>query len=570
MKKLYTLVLFLNLAFIASAQVPVTLEVDMNNVPEIGMGGVHVAGNFGDLTPGQPTWVQDGLQMMDGDDDGIYSITLDLLPGEYQFKYLNGNVWAAEEDVPGICEFPGTTNRSFVVGDEAASDLVCYSECAACGMYSVRFRVDMTQEAAVNPAGIHVAGSFQQPAAWTADATPMSDDDEDGVWEVLVSFSADALDEDGNIAYKYINGNDWLNPNESVADECGSGGNRVLSISEASTLDQANCYNLCSTCVEPSSITFRVDMSNAGTSGDGVYIAGAFQGWNDSSTQLADTGSDIYEITLDLQPGSYQYKFLNGPGGWENVPGDCATDGNRVLDVVNSEPMTVTFCYEQCVEACVNDPDPEDITFRVDMSEVAEINAEGVWLIGSMTDPAWQAGATQMTDDDMDGVYEATLNISGPSEFQYKFANGDPYPMMTNDESVNETGDFEALGCGVPNGLGAFNRVYTRDGSGVVLDEVCFGLCAACIVSIDELEAAIELNVYPNPTADVLNLVINDASTTEVIEIINGIGQVVVSIRVNQNGTFVDQLNVEELAAGMYTLRVRTENGDISKLIVKK
>ena len=105
MKKLYTLVLFLNLAFIASAQVPVTLEVDMNNVPEIGMGGVHVAGNFGDLTPGQPTWVQDGLQMMDGDDDGIYSITLDLLPGEYQFKYLNGNVWAAEEDVPGICEY---------------------------------------------------------------------------------------------------------------------------------------------------------------------------------------------------------------------------------------------------------------------------------------------------------------------------------------------------------------------------------------------------------------------------------------------------------------------------------
>ena len=232
--------------------------------------------------------------------------------------------------------------------------------------------------------------------------------------------------------------------------------------------------------------------------------------------------------------------------------------------------MTVTFCYEQCVEACVNDPDPEDITFRVDMSEVAEINADGVWLIGSMTDPAWQAGATQMTDDDMDGVYEATLNISGPSEFQYKFANGDPYPMMTNDESVNETGDFEALGCGVPNGLGAFNRVYTRDGSGVVLDEVCFGLCAACIVSVDELEAAIELNVYPNPTADVLNLVINDASTTEVIEIMNGIGQVVVSIRVNQNGTFVDQLNIEELAAGMYTLRVRTENGNISKLIVKK
>ena len=102
----------------------------------------------------------------------------------------------------------------------------------------------------------------------------------------------------------------------------------------------------------------------------------------------------------------------------------------------------MTFCYQQCVAACVIDPDPEEITFRVDMSEVAEVSADGVWLIGSITSPAWQAGATQMTDDDLDMVYEATLTVSGPAEFQYKYTNGDPYPNMTNDESVSETGRF--------------------------------------------------------------------------------------------------------------------------------
>ena len=237
-----------------------------------------------------------------------------------------------KKDVPSTCEFPGTANRYLEVGTEAMTYRVCFGECAACGEYAVRFRVDMTQEAAVSPAGVHVAGSFQQPTSWQAGANPMSDPEDDGIWETLVTFTADALDEDGNISYKYINGNDWLNPNESVSGDCAFDTNRVLNITESSTTDQVYCYGTCSTCVEPSAVTFQVDMSNAGASMDGVFIAGDFQGWNDSSTQLTDVGSDLYEITIDLQPGSYEYKFLNGPGGWENVPGDCATNSNRVVE----------------------------------------------------------------------------------------------------------------------------------------------------------------------------------------------------------------------------------------------
>ena len=66
-------------------------------------------------------------------------------------------------------------------------------------------------------------------------------------------------------------------------------------------------------------------------------------------------------------------------------------------------------CYNSCEAGCVENPDPADVTFRVDMTE-EEVSATGVWAIGNFTNPTWQAGGLQMTDDDMDGVYEVTVN----------------------------------------------------------------------------------------------------------------------------------------------------------------
>ena len=57
----------------------------------------------------------------------------------------------------------------------------------------------------------------------------------------------------------------------------------------------------------------------------GVYVAGSFNEWNPNATMLTMQEDQIYEISLELQPGEYEFKFING-NSWndvEEVPYSC-------------------------------------------------------------------------------------------------------------------------------------------------------------------------------------------------------------------------------------------------------
>src|SRR5690606_33369981 len=151
------------------------------------------------------------------------------------------------------------------------------------------------------------------------------------------------------------------------------------------------------------------------------------------------------------------------------------------------------FCFSQCTTECVEDPEPSDITFRVNMID-QNVTPDGVWVMGGFTSPQWQEGAIEMTDADSDGIYEVTVSdVSGPASIQYKFANGDP-------NTTEETGDFLAGGCGVGNGLGGFNRTLERTGEPMILDVVCYNACVNCDeVGLDEAVLG-NVNIYPNPS----------------------------------------------------------------------
>lgn len=73
------------------------------------------------------------------------------------------------------------------------------------------------------------------------------------------------------------------------------------------------------------------------------------------------------------------------------------------------------------------------------------------------------------------------------------------------------------------------------------------------------------LNIYPNPTKDILYLTASEKINT--VNIINMMGQVVKSIVVNANNT---NINVEDLSAGVYSIVVNSDNAQSTqKLIVK-
>jgi len=557
MKKIFTFCFVALSAMMAQAQVAVTFNVDMTG-QTVNANGVHMAGNFNDVNydgtaenAAYVNWNPSSIALAD-QGNGIWSVTLNLVPERYEFKFINGNDWPFTEDVPAACqvEVNGNDNRFWSISGLNATEsmTVCYASCAACGQNTIRFRVDMTQEAAgVNPVGIFVAGDFQ---GWNPAGSQLIDPDGNGTFEGYFSIGTAT-----SAQFKFINGNDWAFA-ENIPAECNVSGNRALDVVEANTVSDVICFSACGPCQAPTPVLFRVDMTLQTVNANGPHVAGNFQGWNpgDANTLMTDPdGDNIYEVTLLLQPGTYQYKFVNGADwadGNESLPADCNVGGNREM-VVAADPVVEHFCYNQCGAECVVDPDPADITFRVNMLNTA-VDAAGVWMIGGFTNPAWQAGAVQMTDDNLDGVYECTVNISGSADIQYKFMNGDV------NAPVNEEG-AGIINCGIANGVGGYNRIHTRTGLAEVLNTVCFDSCADCIIGVQEAMALTVLNAYPVPANEFVTLSFGQVKASPItVRVMNNLGQVVSSQYMGNLPTGNNQVrvNLEGVASGIYAIEL--------------
>ena len=100
MKKIYLSILSLMVAAGAMAQTAVTFNVNM--LPIGPSDSLHVVGNFADPNydnvaenPDYQNWTPNAASglMSDDDMDFIYTTTLMLQPGRYEFKFVNGNDW---------------------------------------------------------------------------------------------------------------------------------------------------------------------------------------------------------------------------------------------------------------------------------------------------------------------------------------------------------------------------------------------------------------------------------------------------------------------------------------------
>ncbi len=101
------------------------------------------------------------------------------------------------------------------------------------------------------------------------------------------------------------------------------------------------------------------------------------------------------------------------------------------------------------------------------------------------------------------------------------------------------------------------------------IDDINFviGEEAKAEVSIAEaMESELDIEVYPNPTKDVVNVecTMNNVQCSG-IEIVDVYGKIITTV--DQTAT---QINVSGLAAGMYFVRVTTDRGVVTKPFVKK
>lgn len=129
MKKIATILILL-MSFLANAQTyNVTFQVNMINEASIAPS-ICVAGNFQAAAGYVADWVPGVTLLTDSNQDSIYSITLQIPPGSYEFKYLNGIAWGTDESVPGACAVAG--NRGLTLTSDTILDAVCFGTCTVC------------------------------------------------------------------------------------------------------------------------------------------------------------------------------------------------------------------------------------------------------------------------------------------------------------------------------------------------------------------------------------------------------------------------------------------------------
>ena len=88
-------------------------------------------------------------------------------------------------------------------------------------------------------------------------------------------------------------------------------------------------------------------------------------------------------------------------------------------------------------------------------------------------------------------------------------------------------------------------------------------------VGLNELTLNKQTKLYPNPTSNIVNLIMdNIGDNTIIINIFNVVGTLVKTERLNKNN---QQFNVEDLSNGVYVVEIKDEDNTKSqKLIIQR
>jgi hypothetical protein len=220
-----------------------------------------------------------------------------------------------------------------------------------------------------------------------------------------------------------------------------------------------------------------------------------------------------------------------------------------------------------------------EVTFAVDMNtEVA--SSDGVFISGNLLDEAgfgsdWQEPGSntdiQLSDDDGDGVYSIVLTLAA-GDYQYKFSNGSGWPNAeAGGNADNYQADLSSCG-GTDNGFGGYNRNITiPDEATFTVPVYEFNSCIeSSVSSTDNLTTISNLTIAPNPASDFININYTNANNvTHDIIVASITGQVLkqfYSVAGNNQ-----QIDVKDLAAGMYFVTFRNDKGEqgTEKFIVR-
>ncbi|WP_462281889.1 T9SS type A sorting domain-containing protein, partial [Salinivirga cyanobacteriivorans] len=280
---------------------------------------------------------------------------------------------------------------------------------------------------------------------------------------------------------------------------------------------------------------FEAYMNNDGTgelNADGQTIAFDFEldTWH-TVEHYIDLDND--EITLMLDGTAihtWQYSVQSD--------GSAGTNQLAALNLYNGGATGTAAYYADNVMFQALYP----VTFNVDMSDAIidgdfDPTMDTVIAAGSMN--GWMEPGMDTTmfmhDMDEDSIYTLEMQLTD-GDYEYKYFNGAGW----------DGGEWE----------GGDNRMFTVAGAAVVLDDVW-----AEGVGIDDIAEALDFNIYPNPTNGVLHI---DVDGTNHVTIINAIGQVINTVKVNGQST----IDLSNNASGVYFIRLSSGDKVATKRVI--
>ncbi len=343
--------------------------------------------------------------------------------------------------------------------------------------YNVTFSVDMN----------NVASSFTTPQvngtfnSWCC--TDLSDANSDGIWEATLALSPGTYE--FKFAADFWNIQENLTPGTAGTITSGGFTNRVVTVVNADITMPTVCWGFgvpCAAAPIPQNVTFRVDMNNVPAGFGAPSVNGTFNGWCGNCNLLSDANSDgIWETTIALLPGDYQYKFAydNWAGQETLIPGaSCTfTDGpytNRIINVANSAQTLPVVCWGSCASCAAPD---YNVTFKVDMANVSGFTTP--YLNGSFN--GWCGTCTPMTQVGTTSVWQTTVPLQAGT-YEYKFT----YEGWTGQENLTP-----GSSCTVTSGPYT-NRVITV-AANQTLPVVCWEACGSCVAPVADVTFKVDM-----------------------------------------------------------------------------
>ncbi len=180
--------------------VEVIMNVDMHGSGLAAAQPVYLAGDFGGI---YGTWNEPGTnalnELTDPDTDSVYSLTMDLLPGNYQFKFFKGAGWVGGE-------WDGNPNRKVTI---TANVTLTYKWGVkpAVATFNVNMKGSGLTDGPVSIVGNFggVYGTWSEPGFNTYDAMTPATPIEDSIYTITMN-----LDAVGTYLFKFFKGLGWI------------------------------------------------------------------------------------------------------------------------------------------------------------------------------------------------------------------------------------------------------------------------------------------------------------------------------------------------------------------------